>query len=491
VVDWTDNTKRKAFREALHRVYPDPSDLEMFVDEELNENLAVVAGGNNLRMTAHSLIKWARAKGRLDEVYEAFKTENPSDQVIAILERKDFVVPKFNMTQNAWDKLFKQLLSDDLLELDRAFKKAFENVFDIGFQRIYPNHSSFTNIEQIREKLELYDADPKGPELAVRFVEYAIIELNRSNEDGKRDFTALKEWCSQITQQFKVEPPPPKRLVRHAYLLIALEEYGDDVIVYPEMWIRGAEKPVPFGVSPNKCTATEVAKQISQWIRQAEDALVTVPTDDTEVTLEIFLPCKYLDQDIATTWMIQDKWGDAIPLGIHRRFVVRSFDRIRDSQIQRELQRRWAVLENCIANKTVCDSFHLQQTCPTEKGILRALLDGDVPGLKFVAPLPIDRKQRTDLLNDIIDAAIPIALWSSADEIPDINCLKAELDAFLKACHLTNFADLARQWRKHRLDDTTADSIKPLRLLCDRPDRFPRLPDLENRADEDAIVAVA
>lgn len=489
MVDWNDNTKRKALRLALQAAYPDPADLAIFVDEELNENLAVVAGGSNLQVTSHSLMTWARAKGRLDEVFDAFKQENPNHRVIATLERQDTAPRQFNLSADDWEALFNVFDLDDLADLRRAFTKGFHQALQIEFRRVRPSHTAFTDLLQIREELEQYDAESDGPILAVRFAESAIAELQRSDEPGTRDLSALQAWCDRISAQFNVPPPPASSEpapTRHAYLLVTLEEHGSDVNVYPELRGTGSDKPIGFGARPTTCSVDAVAEQISGWIEQAEAVMDADNYDDEEVTLELFLPCKLLDTDIVNTWRVQDKWGKEIPLDIHRRFLIRSSDRIRDRKIQSALQRRWQILETCVQSNTACAQFHLQPTCLPEGRLLALLKGGNAPGLKFVAQLPSEPEKRVSLLQEMIDAAIPIALWSSG-EVSDSNRLAAELDALLRASHLTNFADLANQWRNRRSAQATAESTKPIRLLCDRPDRRPQLPDPDQ--DEDLLVS--
>lgn len=84
-INW-DNTKRKAFRLALQAVYPKKADLELFVAEELDENIAEIADDTTLNAMTHSLIKWARAKGKLGKLFQAFCRENPNHPVIAELQ---------------------------------------------------------------------------------------------------------------------------------------------------------------------------------------------------------------------------------------------------------------------------------------------------------------------------------------------------------------------------------------------------------------------
>jgi hypothetical protein len=486
MVDWTDSKKRKAFRQALQEAYPNDADLGMFVDEELNENLAIVAEGKNLQVTSHGLVQWARAKGRLDEVYSAFKRENPSHAGIKIIERKSFISQSFNLTLDDWDVLFRYFLSDDLADLQRAFRQGFRDAIGVAFHQARPTDSPMTEVIQIRELLEEYDVNDRGPILAVRFVERAIAQFQLSSEVQNRDLSILEAWRDRIAEKFRVPPlasTPDQRVDRHAYLLVVLEESGSDVNVYPELHITGAENPIRFGAKPTTCSMNQVADRISEWIYQAEGLLETDICDDTEVTLEVFLPCKYLEEDIAVAWSVKDKRGDSIALGIHRRFLVRSSDRIRDRQIQKALQGRWTELQMSI-RENACKKFHPQMDYPKDKGILCALLkDNGALGLKFLAPLPIEASERINLYNGIIDAAIPIALWSSEMADLDALSLEAEFDTLLKGCHINNFADLARRWRMQR------SSSPYIKLLCDRPDRLPRLPDLRNREDDDAIVS--
>jgi vWA-MoxR associated protein C-terminal domain/Effector-associated domain 1 len=490
VVDWNDNEKRKALRIALQEAYPSGAALEIFVDEELNENIEVVAGGKNLQVNSHSLLKWARAKNRLDEVYSVFKRENPSHAGIKIIERQSLISQSFNLPPDDWEMLFGYFLPDDLADLQRAFRQGFKDAIGVDFRQVRPTDPPVAEVLQIRELLEEYDINDRGPILAVRFVERAIEQFQISNEVQNRDFSVLQAWRDRIAERFQVPPvaPPPEQTsTRRAYLLVTLEESGSDVIIYPELHITGAENPIGFGAKPTTCSINQVADRISDWIRQAEELLETDICDDEQVTLEVFLPCRHLEEDIAITWSVKNKRGDSIALGTHRRFVVRSSDRIRDRQIQKALQSRWTELQSSVQQNNVCKNFHLQKDCPKDKGILSALLqDTGAIGLKFLAQLPTDSSERIDLFNSIIDAAIPIALWSS--EIADLDAisLKAEFDTLLKDCSLTNFTDLARQWRMQRLNSPAA---KYIRILCDRPDRLPRLPDLRNREDDDAIVA--
>jgi vWA-MoxR associated protein C-terminal domain/Effector-associated domain 1 len=480
-IDWTDNTKRKSFRLALERAYPNPEDLRIFVDEELNENLATIAANNNLTATANGLIQWARKQSRLDEVFEVFCRENPRDSAATELQQKSLVSSTFNFPEEDLNSLFAILTSDDSACLQMAFRQAFQVVHAKKFSEMRPDRPSMNGLDEIQDLLAQYDK----PVLVVRFVEATIAELQRF--DGDRDLTALQEWRDRIANQFNIPLPdskPANEIIHHAYLLVTLEESGDDFIIYPELRISGTENPVRFGAYPATCSIDQVADLISEWIHRAEDTL-----DDTcgaEVTLEIFLPYRNLEEDIARTWIAKTRRGEEISLGMHRRFLVRSSDRIRDRQIQRALAPIWQRLQGFMETGNAHEQFYEHKECVGERGMLCALLkDKDAIGLKLLVQLPSDRSQRENLFKDIIDAAIPIAIWTSETDDIDITTLEAEFSHLL-AGSLTNFTDLARCWRQRRIQ---SDVSKQIKILCDRPDRVPRLPDLINREDDDAIVA--
>ena len=405
--------------------------------------------------------------------------------VLAQMLGKPLIERPTRLAATDWAMLFGYFSPYDFAAMQMAFLKAFHDVYAKGFWQVRPDNPLLNEPAQIQSLLTTFD----DPVLAVRFVERVMAALQSAEEEAPRDFTQFEQWRDRTAQAFNVPPaarPVPPTSARHAYLLVALEAHGSDVNLYPELRVTGVEKPVGFGACPQTFAIPEAAAQISRWIHQAEAALEAEACDDGEVILEVFLPCQYLDEDIATIWQMQDKRGREVALGNHRRFLVRSLERVRDRGIQRALARRWQRLDACPDLQALGLQFHRQAHCPSEKGSLQAMLkDLDALGLKFVAQLPTDAARRSDLLYEIIDAAVPIALWVSAPASNDATILEAEFDALLAACQWTNFADLARSWRLHRLRSPAA---QPIKLLCDRPDRLPQLPD-PNR-EEDLLVAL-
>jgi endonuclease G, mitochondrial len=76
------NVDRKQLRAAIESAYPEPYDLKRFVDEELNKNLATISTAPSHSSVVFDLIKWAIAKGYIDDLILALAkdTQNPDIQ---------------------------------------------------------------------------------------------------------------------------------------------------------------------------------------------------------------------------------------------------------------------------------------------------------------------------------------------------------------------------------------------------------------------------
>lgn len=390
-----------------------------------------------------------------------------------------FIKPVSRTGTEVCQALFDLFTPRDFAVIHEAFLRAFQDVHEKDFWAIRPDHPSLTDPDQIRSLIQAYE-----PLLAIRFVEQAIAIWQRDDHLLQRNVTPFKQWLEQTIATFNIAPKapdPPKPVAGQGYLLIVLEAHGPSINAFPELHIAGESNPIKFGGSPKTCNLAEVPQYLSTWIQAAEQKLVAYGCG--RVSLEFFLPCQYLEEiiDAADDWEIQNKQGRLRKLGMTKAFVVRSLDRLADLATQEILKANWQLLEDCLRDKQVCEKFHPQLDCP-KIGALEGL--GQVPGLKLIAELPLSDNDRQEIYYDIINAALPIAFWFGHNNTQTCDERLAELDDLLKDCHLTDFADLAHYWKAKR-------SQSHLRLLCDRPDRLPRLPDLENRADEDAIVAVA
>jgi len=384
------------------------------------------------------------------------------------------------LSENDWSTLFAHFSVQDTASVKRAFLHAFKSVYG-DFQTIWPGYPPLKELTQIQRLLAEYDS----PELGVMFVTQVLAGLRCVDENSTRNFTSLEGWRDRIAQTHHVQISALETLTgtnRPGYLLVALKESGRItggvpwVNLFTELQVPGEPGPIECNVASVTCPLNEVAGHLSNFIRSAETALI--PYECDQITLELFLPCVHVEEDVAL-WEVQNEQNRPRPLGKHRGFVVRSLERI-NSPKRQMLGRNWSRLKDCVATDNASADFHLQEHCPAP-GDLEALLVNKT-GVKLVANLPTDREERKDILYDIINSAVPIALWSRDDGDCTATERLTEIDTLLGECCLTDFSTLAHQWRLRRIQAGNT-AITHLRLLCDCPDRVPNLPNPNQDTD--------
>ncbi len=77
-----DGQQRQQIEEALLSAFPDRASLAQMVRHGLNENLATISDGANLREVIFGLLNWADAQGRMDQVLAAARAANPANPAL-------------------------------------------------------------------------------------------------------------------------------------------------------------------------------------------------------------------------------------------------------------------------------------------------------------------------------------------------------------------------------------------------------------------------
>ncbi|TMC19604.1 MAG: toll/interleukin-1 receptor domain-containing protein [Chloroflexi bacterium] len=79
--------QQKKLREALLHVCPTRSELELMLTDELNVSLSTITGDINLGHTVFELIRWAMARGRLEElVAAAIKMSGENSELASVAQ---------------------------------------------------------------------------------------------------------------------------------------------------------------------------------------------------------------------------------------------------------------------------------------------------------------------------------------------------------------------------------------------------------------------
>lgn len=445
--------------------------LRLFVRDNFTCSLDDV-GGDSRETWAGALIEKFEQEALTDELYQKLCQQYPKHAAIETLQSElrgaPLMAPEQKIEAGALFARFSPY--DDFAAVQKAFLSAFKVTYG-DFLEVRPEHPPLNALSQIRSLLETYQ-----PQLAVQFAAYLSIALNEPNQLALQK--AVAAWRDRITEEYKViaKTPQPTQPKRQGYLLVALKEGArktggnDSVTVFSELHVTGEDDPIEFGAETVTCSLDEVATHLSVLIPQAEAAMSAYEIG--RVTLELFLPCEHLDVNVAD-WEIYNRRGRPRPLGKQHEFVIRSYDRAKPDYraTQTEVKRKWQFLQNCVEQGDACDRFHPQETCPAA-GDLEGKLKNK-PGLKLLAELPKDRDDYLDILDDIIESGVPIALWFNTVEGLTAAEKLTEFNALLQTCScLTDFSQLADRWR----DQRETEPNQHLRVLCDCPDRWPTKP---------------
>lgn len=74
-----DNVQKKKLRAALMSAFPNESDLEMMLDDELEIALNTIAGGKNYITMMRNVVAWFESQGRLQDLLQAAFRTNPGN----------------------------------------------------------------------------------------------------------------------------------------------------------------------------------------------------------------------------------------------------------------------------------------------------------------------------------------------------------------------------------------------------------------------------
>lgn len=468
---------RRELTELIISAYPKPADLELLVDYALEQDLAVIANGEGGYASVVSrVIRWSIGAGKLPDLLDALKEALPGRDIQKFYRRLltplvPTSVSKRCLSSTDWDALWGHFESRDYLCFLEAFSRAVLSVRPYCALAEEVNYPT-ANAAYVREKLQ----ELNEPELAVRFVDFMVARLQEPDSADTRDLSALVTWRDKVAERFDIPPRETEVKLRQScpiYLLVVVADHADQVTVHPELRIADQTDVTQFnGWSRETCPIAELPTHLSHWIVQAERHLGAKAdaSNAREVVLELFFADQHLNEDAAEWWM-EDEEKDPIQLKDFRLFVVRSLKRIHSSTLQGILTDKWQLLTSCIKTRNAHSKFYREDACCENGSALpRALKDLEVVGLKFLAQLPQDPKTRNTLLKNIRKAPVPIALWSTGMDSPDLEALNTQFDNFLRETCLDNFADVARQLSISRRQSELGKSI---RLLCDCPTRLP------------------
>ena len=151
--------ERKQLRQATISAYPNPSDLEMMVSEELEWNLSTITLGQNYNKIVFDLIESTQAKNKLEDIICATYRVTPDNEDLQqfcqpIIRRLEFIIqPSSNRDYGE----FASTINWSELESDRQLEGLLRpepNLLDVGFlKRAVDRASSVCRIELFDGKI--------------------------------------------------------------------------------------------------------------------------------------------------------------------------------------------------------------------------------------------------------------------------------------------------------------------------------------------------
>jgi hypothetical protein len=200
-------------RDTMLQAYPEKSDLEMMVKYKLNESLDEIAGGENLKMIAHNLIKWANKTGKIKYLLVAISEDRPNNSPLQNLIRSLLItVDWINLSNNDHLTPFRPLIE----ELRKSSYPNIPNRFNLRksqeiievFQSISHSLESGNNLREVfrTSRNRFITIDPSMKEY-LRFLGYEInivlLVMNHSEAEELDSESVFSDYNIELQQNFQ------------------------------------------------------------------------------------------------------------------------------------------------------------------------------------------------------------------------------------------------------------------------------------------------
>ncbi len=527
------NNQRKTLRQALMKAYLDEEELQLMLEDELDVQLNTICQSQTYNLTVQNLIKWAEQEGNLRELVIGASKANSGNPELRTCVQDLLPVFLDDIDQN----LFKSELLIALIHILKLFSD-FAVVKDCC--RLTIEDLSIHRPQALR--------DMDNPKLASEVKWLIVLGLFLKDYPKKLDGTpyivdflsyfqghvkqqsisqSLRDWLEQVKQDYDYpivnqtqDTPAPEIVSIQGRLLIVvhptntatsgkqlnpsflvnrficIETIQSDrsiqsQLIPPqedELSVDSAE----FSQRGGYCTLKEIEKNILTWVHQAEMKLGNEAYKlgcAYDLTIEFFLPYEYLAQGV-------DRWQVPVhplrlrrftPVGRQHRVVVRSLDRMEDSELFNRLLKTWLKREQFLQNN------------PSLKEIKAAIEPLDCPvgcnweelagrlqvSQRIALKMTCDRANCTarehpknalnELFISLLEAGTPIALWSRQCNRSSSD-VASQMEQLLGVENIGNLDQLLEQVKQTRITAANEQDLgQHLAILCDEPERLRQL----------------
>ncbi|MEC4881355.1 MAG: effector-associated domain EAD1-containing protein [Scytonema sp. PMC 1070.18] len=483
---------------AILDAYPDIGDLKILVKITLEQNLSAIAGGNNYKQIVFHLIQWTESQGFTRELIQALYQDRYENQefqnlINKLLYRYSYlgVSPHSGIISvKQWNELYEILSQIDIGLVSQICRKTLSNIQD-DISGNYLNLSDRIDLIELRKIL--LQQRPQRKDGVPTIIEFVERLTKKIQEPLKNQLTT---WLQTISQILNVPLPTfsesQTSYTKQSYLLIILEPHSREsnkvtlnAELFPEYKPNlNYQKSVKLDLDSEKtnveCYYTEIAHTIYEFINKSEEQYLQEPY---ELTIEIFLPYKYIGEGIDIERIpIDNEKKQYMPIGHQYQLLVRSYERYRQKKYINNLRKRWIDLEESVNNQELNNKIadlHKIDSNIWERLVLQWETERKL-GIRIVGCGSEYSEEREQLFRYLVRGGIPIAVWTRCKILANTD-LDTELKQILTIQSLQDRKNLLKLIWDYRQDAHSYGEQAQnylgyyLGVLCDDPNRIPEI----------------
>jgi len=198
-----------------------------------------------------------------------------------------------------------------------------------------------------------------------------------------------------------------------------------------------------------------------------------IPDAINKLTIEFCLPLKLMGYDV-DYWNISVGIKTRVRVGIKHRVVVRSLERVYDKRLRSSWKIKWEKMRQSFNNGAF--PFFLIYSMEDYVSQEQFYAKLNMPTVACLA-LDLTLQDKVDVLDTVIDAGIPIALWPGQHAHISKETLKS-FESLLSCCKLSELPKVVWEQRMMAVGGRNESHLgHSLTLMWDDPDRLP--PDVQ------------
>jgi hypothetical protein len=436
--------------------FPDIGEFKEMLFLRLNIRYSAIATGGNYQQQVLNLIK---------DYLE------PDDLILDLLEAMAEARPKKTSLQEFQEKYLLKFFvcGDDLLplwdKLNPILRDIELSILDKVCRNILPlaDSSGSIKISNIISLMKIFCVDYIYIDTTPTIIKFTQKLCNYPNIDPPIR-NKLEQWLQNLPAKFKdsVTPSPsPNQTQKDCFIYVLIcPELGDNFRVMVELMVSQGKtelsrKPINLDQQEqgSLCSFEDVPKKIVRLMEKTNEFL---PYPPFVVTVEFFLPVRYLGQSIEQ-WKINDDFEDLKPIFSIKnwRCVSRSYERTVKRNLQNYLVNKWNDF-NSFKNGIAEDSDLNRQK-------LREYLETKLFEDKLNLVLPDSEEE---FFKNVLKKGIPFLLWYRGDNLPTTD---QEYDKVFNIDTIKNLNVLKELIYKKRIEVKYS-----IGLLLEDPERWPK-----------------